>query len=78
MIVELTTPQKMKFSIKDFLTKFDQIRSFLRISSYLLNKPLMEKFIFVQCTRFFWTAKKSGFGSISPVKPSRCIILFSL
>ena len=53
MIVELTTPQKMKFSIKDFLSKCDRIRSFLRISSYLLKKPLMEKFIFVQCTRFF-------------------------
>ena len=37
---------KMKFSIKDFSSKCDQIRSFLRIWSYLLKKSLMENFIF--------------------------------
>ena len=31
-----TTAQKMKFSIEDFLSKCDQIRSFLRIRSHLL------------------------------------------
>ena len=31
-----TTAQKMKFSIKDFFSKCDQIRSFLRIRSHLL------------------------------------------
>ena len=36
----------MKFSIKDFLSKCDQIRSFLRIWSHLLKKSLMENFIF--------------------------------
>ena len=36
----------MKFSIKDFLCKCDQIRSFLRIWSYLLKKSLMKNFIF--------------------------------
>ena len=36
----------MKFSIKDFFSKYDQIRSFLRIWSYLLKKFLMENFIF--------------------------------
>ena len=30
----------MKFSIKDFFSKYDQIRSFLRTWSHLLNKPL--------------------------------------
>ena len=35
------TAQKMKFSIKDFLSKYDQIRSFLRIGSHLLKKPVM-------------------------------------
>ena len=40
------TAQKMKFSIKDFFSKCDQIRSFLRIWSYLLQKSLMEDFIF--------------------------------
>ena len=36
----------MKFTIKDFFSKCDQIRSFLRIWSHLLKKPLMENFIF--------------------------------
>ena len=36
----------MKFSMKDFLRKCDQIRRTLRIWSYLLKKSLMEKFIF--------------------------------
>ena len=36
----------MKFSIKDFFTKYDQIRSFLRIWSHLLKKSLMENFVF--------------------------------
>ena len=40
------TAQKMKFSIKDFFSKCDQIRSFLRILSHLLKKSLMENFIF--------------------------------
>ena len=35
----------MKFSIKDFFSKCDQIRSFLRIWSHLLKKFLMEIFI---------------------------------
>ena len=42
----LYTAQKMKFSIKDFFSKFDQIRSFLRIWLHLLKKSLMENFIF--------------------------------
>ena len=40
------TAQKMKFSIKDFFSKSDQIRSFLRIWSHLLKISLMENFIF--------------------------------
>ena len=36
----------MKFSIKDFSSKCDQILSFLRIWSHLLEKSLMENFIF--------------------------------
>ena len=34
----------MKFSIKDFFSKCDQIK--LRIWSHLPKKPLMENFIF--------------------------------
>ena len=35
----------MKFSIKDFFSKCDQIRSFLWIWSHLLKKFSMENFI---------------------------------
>ena len=36
----------MKFSIDDFYSKCDQIRSYLRIWSHLLKKSLMEHLIF--------------------------------
>ena len=36
----------MKFSIKDFFSKYDQIRRFLRVWSHLLKKFLTENFIF--------------------------------
>ena len=36
----------MKFSIKDFFSKCNEIRSFLRIRSHLLKKCLMENLIF--------------------------------
>ena len=40
----------MKFPIEDFFSKCDYIRSFLRTWSHLLEKSLMENFIFsVQC-----------------------------
>ena len=42
--------QKIKFFIKDFCRKCDQIRSFLQIWSLLLKKSFMENFIFcVEC-----------------------------
>ena len=40
------TAQKMKFSIKDFFSKCDQIRRKLWIWSHLLKKSLMENFMF--------------------------------
>ena len=48
------TPQKMKFSIEDFFSKCDQIRSFLRIWSHLLKKSLMENFIFCAVILAVW------------------------
>ena len=42
--------QKIKFSIKDYFSKCDQIRSFWRIWSYLLKKFLMENFFFSAVT----------------------------
>ena len=46
MIRSSNTARKTKFSFKDFFSKCDQIRSFLRIWSLLLKKSLMENFIF--------------------------------
>ena len=40
------TAQKRKLSIKGFFSKYDQIRSLLRIWSHLMKKSLMENFIF--------------------------------
>ena len=42
----MITAQKIKFAIKDFSSKCDQIRSFQRIWSHYLEKSLMENFIF--------------------------------
>ena len=41
--------QKMRFSIKDFFSKCDQIRRKPQIWSHLLKKSLMKNFIFMQC-----------------------------
>ena len=40
------TAHEMKFSMKDFFRKCDQIRRKLRIWSYLLRKSLTEIFFF--------------------------------
>ena len=37
--------KKMKFSINDLISKYDQIHSFLLIWSHLSNKSFMEIFI---------------------------------
>ena len=42
------TAQKIKFSIKDFFSKYDRIRWKLRIWSPLLKKSLTENIVFVQ------------------------------
>ena len=44
MFLVSQTPQKMKFSIKIFFSKCDQIHSFLLIWSHLMKKSLMENF----------------------------------
>ena len=43
------TAQKMKFPIKDFSSKCDEIRSFLQIWSHLPEKSFMENIIFYTC-----------------------------
>ena len=49
--------QKMKSSLEDFFSKYDQIRSFLRIWSHLLKKYLMENFIFCAVIHTFHTSQ---------------------
>ena len=46
------TARKIKFSIKDFISKCDQICSFQQTWSHLLKKSLMENFIFCAVKRF--------------------------
>ena len=46
IVLKLYTAQKMKFSIKDFFSKCDQICKKLQIWSNLLKKSLMENFPF--------------------------------
>ena len=46
LVIKRNTAQKMKFSIKDFFSKCDQIRKKLRIWSHLLKKSIKENFIF--------------------------------
>ena len=43
----------MKFSIEDFSSKCEQIRRKLQIWTYLLEKSLMENFIFLMQCRYY-------------------------
>ena len=51
-ITTFCTARKMKFPTKDFFSRCDQIRSFLRIWSHFLNKSLIENFIFCAARPF--------------------------
>ena len=46
-IIGMITAQKMKFSITDFFSKCDQIRSFLQSWPHLLKKSITENFHFL-------------------------------
>ena len=54
------TTSKTKLSIKDFFSKCDQIRRFLRIWSHLLKKSLIENFIFCAATDVKWVEGCQG------------------
>ena len=45
--IDKSSAQKMEFSIKDFCSKYDQIRR-SAIWSHLLQKSLMENFVFYE------------------------------
>ena len=53
----------MKFPIKRFFSKCDQIRRKLQIWSHLLNKSLMKNFIFLRSDTK-QTSKMESFGAI--------------
>ena len=64
-MINIFTAQKMKFSINDFSSKCDQIRSFLRIWPHLLEKSLIENFIF--CAVFMGIWKKNQKIELRPL-----------
>ena len=58
----------MKFSVKNFFSKCDQIRKKLRIWSHLLKKSLMENFIFCAVTsmkRLIMLQKMTGYSFVN-------------
>ena len=57
----------MKFSIDDFFSKRNQIRSFLWIWSHLLNKYLLESFIFCAAIVIIFQGINVGGNSISDI-----------
>ena len=57
--MKFTTAQKMKFPIKDFFSKYDQIFRKLWNSSHLLKKFFMETFIFCAVVNFRKNAAQS-------------------
>ena len=63
----------MKFFIKDFSGKCDQIRPFLRIWSHLLKRSLMESLIFcvVKCSKIPNTLKISLKSAYSVLNTGR-------
>ena len=71
-----TTAQKMKFSIKGFYRKCDQIRRKLRTWSHLLKKSLMQNF-FVQWTNFVRTVSLKPTNSKNKLKKTEAKMLKS-
>ena len=77
--------QKMKFSIKNLLSKYDQIRSSLQICSHLLKKSLMEKFIFCAVLLLVHensptsiTTVRGGSGTAATSKMEHFVIIVSV
>ena len=67
------TAQKMKFSIKDFFSKCDQIRRKLQIWSHLQKKSLMENVIFCaviwmryRSFYFIWSIRSTWIHHVMP------------
>ena len=54
ILLSSCSAKKVKFPIKDFSSKCDQIRSFLRIWSHLLEKSLMEDLSFCAVLELYY------------------------
>ena len=68
LLCAISTAQRMKLSVKDFFSKYDQICRKLRIWSRLLTKSLMENFIFwcsVPICFIFYNQKATPFGKVT-------------
>ena len=78
LVLELCdTTQKMKFSIKDFFSKYDQIRRKLRIWSHLLKISLMENFTFCAVGHVYVVFTSSSPPNISFDRNNKCFIKLS-
>ena len=56
--LDLVTAVKTKFSIKNFFSKCEQIRSFPRVWSHLPKKSLIKNFIFCAMSVFRFIFEK--------------------
>ena len=73
------TEQKIKFFIKDFFSKFDQIRMKLRIWSHLLKKSFMKNFIFLCSVCSKASRKIYALAKVAPYMylSKRCILMIT-
>ena len=75
---DINTAQKMQFSIKDFFSKCDQIRNFLRIWSHLLKKSLTENCIFSAMYLRVEAEERSSFFLVQKQSPIGVVNVFCL
>ena len=73
----------MKFSIKDFFSKCDQIRSFLQIWLHLLKKSLIENFIvcamvIAENHWFLYKSSNNSFSSNNSLSKSEFIRIHNI
>ena len=66
LFIAITKQIQGSFPLRNFCSKWDQIRSFLRIWSHLLKQSLMGNFIFWFCEAFSW---KTFFNRSFNMKP---------
>ena len=67
LLYNAITAQKMKFSIKDFFNKCEQIRKKPRIWSHVLKKSLIENFIFCMVNNLFAQIKINQFFYLNTI-----------